>query len=204
MESRPPALPGQAKKPAKTARARKPAPRPASPAAAKACGGCGALPGAGESYRRGRCKRCYDQWVRAKPVGLGACCLACGERRRDVLRHFELHRSWVVLCHNCTARAEALATLPRSAHGLCLSLGRDRRHGDRRADAVTGGTRRIRQGSERRQVERRLGLRDAIDATDLAVMEVELEADAASPGELADPSDVPITDVHRRLDPSEL
>ena len=180
------------------------------PSSLSPCGGCGETARRGEPHRRGRCKRCYDRWVRSKPVGLGAACLACNERRTAALRQFELHRSWVVLCQNCSVRAEKLALrapLPRSLAGLRLLLLRDRRHGDRRAEAV-GTTRKARPGSERRDADRRLGLRDAVDLTDDVQMEsepagddlVELVADFAGRNETCDPDDVPITDVHWLVD----
>lgn len=146
---------------------------------------------------------CYQRWVADKPVGLGAVCCNCGERRRAVLQQFELHALWVVLCRNCAALAGALAPMPRSVDGLRLRLMRERRWGDRRAEAVTG-TRPPRSGQERRRTDRRVNVREEmLDPSDL-VMEIELEADYASDAESHEPDDVPITAVHPRVDASEL
>ena len=40
--------------------------------------------------RRGRCWGCYNRWAELRPVGVGARCVVCGERRRRVLRSIEL------------------------------------------------------------------------------------------------------------------
>ncbi|MCS6914362.1 MAG: hypothetical protein RMK29_06455 [Myxococcales bacterium] len=113
------------------------------------------------------CSNCYDEWLRTRPVGLGARCQSCGDRRRVHLRHFELQRGFVVLCHNCTARAQALPLLPRSPEGLLERLQRERRCGERRRLAQGP------QGPERRVRERRLGARDALDVTEFAVEELD-------------------------------
>lgn len=101
----------------------------------RVCGGCGQ--GASQ-LRRGRCAACYARWVRERPVGLGATCASCGDRRLAHLRHFELRGLWVVLCHNCCARADRLSALPRSVDGLLLCLRRERRQTDRRGAAAGG------------------------------------------------------------------
>lgn len=98
---------------------------------------------------------------------MGARCQSCGDRRRIHLRHFELQRSFVVLCHNCTARAQALPLLPRSPESLLERLQRERRCGERRR--LAQGPR----GVERRLRERRLGTRDVLDATEFAVEELD-------------------------------
>lgn len=95
----------------------------------RVCGGCGQ--GASQ-LRRGRCEACYARWVRERPVGLGATCASCGDRRLAHLRHFELRGLWVVLCHNCCARADRLSALPHSVDGLLLCLSRERRQTERR------------------------------------------------------------------------
>ncbi len=152
------------------------------------CGGCGEPPLPGRTLRRGRCERCYDAWVKARPVGLGAACAGCDNRRRVHLRHYELLLAanapggrWLVLCHNCVAVAEQLKPPARSIEGLKMRLQRDRRWGDRRAEAV--GRPSVRDGGlDRRASDRRVSLRDAIDASDLVIDDeaehiIEIEAD---------------------------
>jgi hypothetical protein len=116
------------------------------------CTACGAPSGEQAPLRRGRCPSCYDVWLRRKPVGLGAACLSCGERRRDVLRPFELARAWVVLCRNCAARAERLDPMPWFAEGLHMGLTRERRYTDRRGDVFSDDGY---GGPERRDDDRR-------------------------------------------------
>jgi hypothetical protein len=167
-----------------------------------ACGACGEPETPASPHRRGRCRRCYDAWVRERPVGLNALCCACGEKRNPRLRHFELGHVWVVLCHNCAAGAERLGPLPHTVAGLKLKLRRDRRWGDRRAESV-GARRKDRGTNERRGGERRHGER-ILDATHLAVMELEMEAEPGTPMEDMDPADGPITGVHRLIEPADL
>jgi hypothetical protein len=171
----------------------------AKEAPAAVCGGCGEKARKGEVHRRGRCVPCYERWVRAKPVGLGATCAACGERRHDALRQFELPRTWLVLCGSCAARAEALVPPSQTVAGLKLRLHRERRWGDRRADAI-GGPKRMRFGDERRDGERRVSERNWFDATEFAELVLELDAEFADEAEGYDPADGPVTGVHRMAD----
>ena len=152
------------------------------------CGGCG---NEAVALRRGRCPSCYARWVRARPVGVGASCASCCDRRLVHLRHFELHALWVVLCHNCAARADVLKQLPRSLDGLIHSLRRDRRSPlDRR-----NGTGSWYDDLDRRGPDRRVSDRDVVDAKDLVV---ELEADYEEPS--VDHDDFgPITEVHPKI-----
>jgi hypothetical protein len=137
--------------------------------------------------------------VQSRPVGLGAVCASCSDRRLAHLRFFELHGMWVVLCHNCTARAHKLAPLPRSMDGLLAWLGRDRRHDDRReAPPEKAGWY---EAVERRRRDRRRGERDVVDGTDLII---ELEADPAWPSEDDDSDEGSITGVHFKIDAAEL
>lgn len=167
------------------------------------CGGCGAAESEESPLRRGRCARCYDVWIHERPVGLGAFCCACGEKRNGSLRHFELNRLWVVLCYNCAVRAEKMSPQPRTVGGLRLKLRRERRWGDRRAEAV-GAVRKSRGAGERRAGERRSDELGILDVTELAEMEVELEADFSDPMEDHEPTDGPITGVHRLIEPTDL
>lgn len=85
--------------------------------------------------RRGRCWGCYSRWVDARPVGIGASCRMCGERRRAVLKSMELLASWTTVCHNCAARIAALSPLPPTMEGIRDRLGRGR-ESDRRSMTV--------------------------------------------------------------------
>ena len=148
------------------------------------CGGCGDAATAGRPLRRGRCAHCYEDWVKARPVGIGALCSGCGDRRKLHLRYYEIESRervvggrWIVLCHNCTAIAQSMKPQPRSVEGLKMRLQRDRRWGDRRAASV-GRKAERETGFERRDGDRRLGLRDLYDATELAEeLIIEMEAD---------------------------
>jgi transcription elongation factor Elf1 len=97
------------------------------------CGVCGAQV---TELRRGRCWHCYSQWAELRPVGKGASCVLCGERRRDNLRLTELHARTVALCHTCNARTLKLVPLPHSLDEIRAILQRDRRRDDRRGDGL--------------------------------------------------------------------
>jgi hypothetical protein len=102
--------------------------------------------------RRGRCWGCYTRWVEARPVGRGAACLICFEKRREQLKLMELHTRSVPICHGCGARILRLDQIPGTIDGVRQALKRDRREGDRRGD--DGIDRRI-FPRERRVGERR-------------------------------------------------
>lgn len=105
--------------------------------------------------RRRRCWGCYSAWVETRPVGSGACCVFCGERRRAVLKQVELLRQWTVTCHNCAATALALSPMPESLDGIRERLSRERRDADRRGGRADSRVfRRERRGVERRGVGR--------------------------------------------------
>jgi hypothetical protein len=97
------------------------------------CGVCGARV---SELRRGRCWGCYSQWVEQRPVGRGASCAVCQEKRREHLRLVELHNRSVPLCHICAARTVKLGKVPASLDSLRKVLRRDRRDDDRRADGL--------------------------------------------------------------------
>ncbi len=82
--------------------------------------------------RRGRCWGCYSKWVSSRPVGLGALCCMCGDRRRELLKSVELLGAWVPICHNCSALASALDPMPQSIGAIRTALSRDRRVEERR------------------------------------------------------------------------
>lgn len=106
----------------------------AKPAHTTACNLCGAQV---SELRRGRCWGCYVRWSELRPVGLGAACGVCDERRRDNLRLLELHGRSVCLCHNCASRTLRLHAVPDSLDELRGVLTRDRRRRDRRGSERT-------------------------------------------------------------------
>ncbi|MBI4508581.1 MAG: hypothetical protein HY698_03020 [Deltaproteobacteria bacterium] len=115
-----------------------------------ACEVCGArVP----ELRRNRCWGCYTRWAENRPVGIGASCTFCGERRRTQLKLVELLRTWVASCHNCAARATQLVPMPQSVDEIRDRLTRERRRSDRRAGKLdTRVFQRDRRGLERRDV----------------------------------------------------
>jgi hypothetical protein len=82
--------------------------------------------------RRGRCWGCYQSWVETRPVGLGALCCMCGDRRHGLLKSVELLGAWVPICHNCAALAKSLQPMPQTISAIRETLTRDRRDKDRR------------------------------------------------------------------------
>jgi hypothetical protein len=168
------------------------------------CGGCGQPPG-DQPLRRGRCSNCYEKWVRARPVGAGAGCVSCGNRRRDHLRHYEVGLRlnaaggrWTVLCHNCASAADKLRTPPRSVDALCERLSRDRRWHDRRYDLAHVDPHAERRAGDERH-DRRLNLRELFDATELAeelVIELEADYEQVTPEQLVSIEDV--TGIHMK------
>jgi hypothetical protein len=142
------------------------------------CDVCGAKV---TELRRGRCWGCYNRWVDARPVGLGARCVACSERRRRVLRSVELLGSWQPVCFNCHGQIHALATVPPTLVELKIVLERERRNRERRIGKPD--TRVFRY--ERRVGQRRVSREDA--ELDLAIdddMIVEITIEAADHAEV--------------------
>ncbi|HET6150617.1 MAG TPA: hypothetical protein VFH68_23965 [Polyangia bacterium] len=86
--------------------------------------------------RRGRCWGCYTRWVEARPVGRGAACVICFEKRREQLKMMELHTRSLPICHGCAARILRLDQIPATIDGVRQALKRDRRDGDRRDDGL--------------------------------------------------------------------
>jgi hypothetical protein len=127
------------------------------------CEVCGAQV---RELRRGRCWGCYTRWVEARPVGLGASCRFCGERRNAYLRSIELLGSWAPACHNCAARIAKLEPMPPSMVGVREALRRERRDLDRRA-ARQPDQRSApfeRRSGERRHAARRAGTDAVVSA----------------------------------------
>jgi hypothetical protein len=97
------------------------------------CGQCGARV---QELRRGRCWSCYQTWAGLRPVGKGARCVVCAERRSDNLRLVEIHGRSQPLCHGCAGRASRLSPLPYTVEGLRRALSRERRWEDRRLGGI--------------------------------------------------------------------
>lgn len=137
------------------------------------CDVCGAKV---HELRRGRCWGCYARWVDARPVGLGARCVLCGERRRRLLRSVELHHAWYPTCFSCAGQAMALVPLPPTIAEIKDALCRDRRGPDRRIGKADS---RVFQW-ERRVGQRRAGrLDDAPPIDDDMIVEITVEDDFA-------------------------
>jgi hypothetical protein len=82
--------------------------------------------------RRGRCWGCYTRWVDARPVGLGARCTTCPEKRRRYLKSVEIFGSWKPMCFNCAGQIADLDPMPDTISGLREAVSRERRRKDRR------------------------------------------------------------------------
>jgi hypothetical protein len=149
--------------------------------------------------------RCYDAWVRARPIGAGAGCVSCGNRRREQLRHYEVGirlnaagGRWTILCHNDAATADTFDPPPRSVDALCERLARDRRWNDRRYDRAHRDPHAERRAGDHRN-ERRLNLRELFDATELAeelIIEMEADFEQVSSAQLVSIEDV--TGIHMK------
>jgi hypothetical protein len=136
-----------------------------------ACGTCGAQV---TELRRGRCWGCYTRWVESRPVGRGASCTVCFEKRRDQLKLLELHGRTVPLCHGCSARITRLDDVPASVEAIRNLLRRERRTADKRAAKKVDH--RI-FPRERRVGERRGPPRDAASDTDPRISAAQMAAD---------------------------
>jgi hypothetical protein len=123
------------------------------------CNVCGA---AVTELRRGRCWGCYNRWAESRPVGRGASCTVCAEKRRVQLRLVEVKGRSLPFCHGCAAQVMKLADVPDTVEELRHVLRRDRRDGDRRLGKLD---QRI-FPRERRVGERRGPTRDAFADTD--------------------------------------
>lgn len=125
--------------------------------------------------RRGRCWGCYARWVEARPVGIGARCCVCAERRRDSLKTVELLGSWMPMCYTCSGRATMLSPMPQTLAAIRLALRRERRADDRRG--VRRDTRVFqydRRGDDRRAGRTARG-DDWFDIEDGMIVEVAVE-----------------------------
>jgi hypothetical protein len=111
--------------------------------------------------RRGRCWGCYARWVDARPVGLGARCVTCTEKRHRFLKMVELYGGWKPMCFNCAGQVLDLEPMPATIAALREFVSRERRKRDRRFGKPD--TRVFRY--ERRVGERRSG-REVLPAVD--------------------------------------
>lgn len=123
--------------------------------------------------RRGRCWGCYARWVDARPVGMGAKCVTCNEKRRKVLRAVELFGSWKPMCFNCSGQLLTLNPMPNTIADLRIAVSRERRRNDRRIGKAD--TRVFRY--ERRVGERRSEREDIAPIDDDMIIEVSLNMD---------------------------
>src|SRR5689334_7992066 len=74
--------------------------------------------------RRGRCWGCYARWVDSKPVGVGARCVTCNEKRRRFLKCVELFGGWQPMCFNCAGQLLALDPMPKTLSALREAVSR--------------------------------------------------------------------------------
>jgi len=101
--------------------------------------------------RRGRCWGCYVRWVDDRPVGMGAKCTTCNEKRRRFLKSVELFGAWKPMCFNCAGQLLDLDPMPPTILALKEAISRERRKRDRRIGKVDSRVFRY----ERRVGERR-------------------------------------------------
>jgi hypothetical protein len=135
----------------------------------RTCEVCNALV---NELRRGRCWGCYSRWVDARPVGLGARCITCNEKRRRCLKAVELFGAWKPMCFNCAGQMTALEPMPPTLAALKEAVSRERRKRDRRYGKPD--TRVFRY--ERRVGERRSGRDDCPTVDDDMIIEVSYDA----------------------------
>jgi hypothetical protein len=140
--------------------------------------------------RRGRCWGCYARWVDARPVGLGARCVTCSEKRRRYLRSVELHGGWQAMCFNCSGQLLHLDPMPPTLLALRQLISRERRQVDRR---IGKPDTRVFQ-YERRVGERRASRVEYPVIEDDMIIEVSVEH-----GDFED-----LTQIRELISPSEL
>ena len=121
--------------------------------------------------RRGRCWGCYVRWADARPVGLGARCVTCHEKRRRFLRTVELFGAFQPMCFNCSGQMAAFDPMPRTLAALRDAVSRERRKRDRRIGKPDSRVFRY----ERRVGERRTGREVYAIIEDDMIIEVTIE-----------------------------
>jgi hypothetical protein len=150
--------------------------------------------------RRGRCWGCYERWVEARPVGIGARCTTCSEKRRRFLKTVELYGGWKPMCFNCAGVLFQLDPMPRTIALLKEAVSRERRKRDRRwgkADTRVFVY-------ERRVGERRSGRdQDLPPVDDDMIIEVSIDLEAEAAGESFDDITA-IRELVRELRPAGL
>jgi hypothetical protein len=104
---------------------------------AKICNECGAQ---ARRLRRERCNACYMRLYRSGEVAAGAACGGCGERRKDLLCHEDMHGAEVVVCGNCALVLRRTRPRLGSVAELRTRMTRERRSA-RGASAAADGRR---------------------------------------------------------------
>jgi hypothetical protein len=132
--------------------------------------------------RRGRCWGCYERWVEARPVGFGARCLVCPEKRRRFLKSVELFASWRPMCFNCAGVLSQLDAIPKTLEAIKAAIDRERRRRDRRWGKPDSRV----FVYERRAGQRRSGRDDGPTVEDDMVIEVTFDIGAELAAELDD------------------
>jgi len=122
--------------------------------------------------RRGRCWGCYARWVDARPVGIGARCVTCSEKRRRVLKAVELYGGWKPMCFNCSGQLLHIVPLPATMAELRVVVSRERRNTDRRVGKADSRV----FVYERRVGDRRSVRGDYPQIDDDMIIEVTIEA----------------------------
>jgi hypothetical protein len=134
------------------------------------CDVCAAKVG---EVRRGRCWGCYSRWVEARPVGVGARCVTCGDRRRRLLKTVELFGGWQPMCFSCSGQVLNLDPMPATIPALKAAISRERRAADRRYGKRDSRVYRTERRVGERRLEREGGVALPID--DGMIFEVVLE-----------------------------
>jgi len=148
--------------------------------------------------RRGRCWGCYERWVDERPVGLGARCITCNEKRRRVLRMVELFGGWKPMCFNCSGQLLTLTPMPATIKQLKEIVSRERRRTDRRFGKAD--TRVFRY--ERRVGQRRSSRDQLLSIDDDMIIEVTIEPEVDAGMEFDDIT--AIRELIHDLRPTEL
>ena len=159
------------------------------------CNVCGA---AVSELRRGRCWGCYMRWAESRPVGRGAACVICAEKRRGQLKLVEIKRRSLPFCHGCAAQVMRLPELPATIEELRHALRRERRDADRRSGSKPD--QRI-FPRERRVGERRGPGREAFADTDPRIHMLDLPEEIVL--ELAEDESEPSNQTQVRPNPRQ-
>ena len=126
--------------------------------------------------RRGRCWGCYARWVATRPVGEGARCVTCSEKRRRFMKAVELFGSWKPMCFNCAGQLLHLDPLPATLAAMRELVSRERRKLDRRFGKPDT---RVFQ-YDRRTGDRRVPGDEYVTIDDDMIIEVTLDVDEAT------------------------